>query len=405
MNILENTLSLNKNILLLDNSIDSDSIEIEYLKKHFCGLVYENSNFLNNIDTYNNLLLYLTGNIEQINLPKNSNITIYIIKQLSYNIYLDHKHEIIDINSVPINIHNVGVFIEQFFDHNKDYFKLIENEHTFQNLTESNKDGIALRTGIYLSRITKQTDDNLKFNILRCSTNLDGTTEGFRETDNEIVNSVNHIASFFFDQKTDLNHVLAQIYENRVMTENNKRREKKARIKDHSDKTEDMPRNGLIAFCSFYKDYDSNKYKNSDCLTKMRFRLKSCIKDDTELTKQFDIILYPNSVFLISLWTNRLYTHEIVPSHLPTEKIPTRLGYVIRCSKREVIYDGLKSRTYIIEDDIKRELIEPTVEDIANLKEAYFHENMYDKIMNYDDFYFSLNKGDYMKPIVYLEDH
>ena len=398
MNILENTLSLNRNILLLDAFIDS--IEIEYLKKHFCGLVYENIN-LNNIETSNSILLYLTGNIEQINLPKNSNITIYIIKQLSYNINLDHKYEIIDISSVPINIHNVGVFIEQFFDQNKDYFKLIENEHTFQNITESNKDGIALRTGIYLSRITKQSEYNLKFNILRCSTILDGPTEGFRETDNEIVNSVNQIASCFFDQKTDLNHVLAQIYENRVVTEDINRREKKVRIKDHSDKTEDMPRNGLIAFCSFYKNYDSNKYKSSDCLTKMRFRLKPCVKDDTELAKQFDIILHPNSVFLISLWTNRLYTHEIVPSHLPTEKIPTRLEYVIRCSKREVIYDELKSRTYIIEDDINRRLVEPTSEDIANLKEAYFHENMYDKIMNYDDFYFSLNKGDYMKPIVH----
>ena len=163
MNILENTLSWNRNILLLDTSIDS--IEIEYLKKHFCGLVYDNNN-LDNIDTSNNYLLYLTGNIEEINLPKNNNnVTIYIIKQLSYYIYLDHEHEIIDINSVPINIHNVGMFIEQFFDPNKNYFKLIENEHKFQNLTESNKDDIALRTGIYLSRVTKQSDDNLKFNI------------------------------------------------------------------------------------------------------------------------------------------------------------------------------------------------------------------------------------------------
>lgn len=379
MNILENTLSWNRNILLLDTSIDS--IEIEYLKKHFCGLVYDNNN-LDNIDTSNNYLLYLTGNIEKINLPKNNNVTIYIIKQLSYYIYLDHKHEIIDIKSVPINIHNVGVFIEQFFDPNKDYFKMIENEHKFQNLTESNKDDIALRTGIYLSHITKQSDDNLKFNILRCSINFDGPTENFRETDNDIVNSVNHIASYFFDQKTDLNHVSAQIYDNRVM------------IKDRSYKTEDMPRNGLIAFCSFYKDY-----KNLDYLTKMRFRLKPYIKDDTELVKHFDIILHPNSIFLISLWTNRLYTHEIVP-HLPPEIIPTRLEYIIRCSNREVIYNESNGKTYIIEDDMLKELVEPTLEDISKLKELYFHENVYDKIMDYSDFYFSLNKGDYMKPIV-----
>jgi hypothetical protein len=385
MDILENTLSFNRNILLLDTSMDYT--EIEYLKKHFCGLVYD-INKLYNIDTFNDYLLYLTGNIEEINLPKNNSITIYIIKQLSYNIYLDHEHEIIDIKSVPINIHNVGVFIEQFFDPNINYFKLIENEHKFQNLTESNKDDIVFRTGIYLSRITKQSDDNLKFNILRCSSNLDGPTESFRETDNEIINSVNHIASYFFDQKTNLNHVLVQIYENIAMIEN------------HSDKTADMPRNGLIAFCSFYRDYDTNRYKSAECLTKMRFKLKAYVKDDTELVKQFDIILYPNSVFLISLWTNRLYTHEIVQNNLPSEKIPTRLEYVIRCSNREVIYNESNGGTYIIEDDMYRELIEPTLEDMYKLKELYFCENVYDKIMDYDDFYFSLNKGDYMKPIV-----
>lgn len=384
MNILENTLSFNRNILLLDTSMDY--IEIEYLRKHFCGLVYYSNN-LDNIETFNDYLLYLTGNIEEINLPKNNSVTIYIIKQLSYNIYLDHEHEIIDIKSVPINIYNVGVFIEQFFDPNKNYFKLIENEHKIQNLTESNKD-IAFRTSIYLSRITKQSNNNLKFNILRGSATFDGPTESFRETDNEIVNSVNHIASYLFDQKTDMNHVLAQIYENRV------------KIEDYSDKTGDMPCNGLIAFCSFYRDYDINKYKSSDCLTKMRFKLKPYVKDDTELVKQFDIILYPNSVFLISLWTNRLYTHEIIPNHLPSEKIPNILEYVIRCSNREVIYNESNGRTYIIEDDIYRELVEPTLEDMYKLKELYSYENVYDKIMNYDDFYFSLNKGDYMKPII-----
>ena len=140
--------------------------------------------------------------------------------------------------------------------------------------------------------------------------------------------------------------------------------------------------------------------KSAECLTKMRFKLKAYVKDDTELVKQFDIILYPNSVFLISLWTNRLYTHEIVPNHLPYEKIPTRLEYVIRCSNREVIYNESNGRTYIIEYNMYRELVEPTLEDMYKLKELYFCENVYDKIMDYDNFYFSLNEGDYMKPIV-----
>ena len=47
----------------------------------------------------------------------------------------------------------------------------------------------------------------------------------------------------------------------------------------------------------------------------MRFRLKpEAQKLYPDLTKDFDITLYPNSVFLMSLETNRLYTHEIIPS-------------------------------------------------------------------------------------------
>jgi len=59
--------------------------------------------------------------------------------------------------------------------------------------------------------------------------------------------------------------------------------------------------------------------------------------------------LYPNSVFIMSLEMNRLYTHEISPSHLPMDLIPLRLGYVIRCSKTKAIYKD--NKTYIINND------------------------------------------------------
>lgn len=63
----------------------------------------------------------------------------------------------------------------------------------------------------------------------------------------------------------------------------------------------------------------------------------------------FDITLYPNSVFVMSLDMNRLYTHEIIPSILPIDRIPTRMGYVIRCSKTNAIFKN--EQTYIINEN------------------------------------------------------
>jgi hypothetical protein len=51
----------------------------------------------------------------------------------------------------------------------------------------------------------------------------------------------------------------------------------------------------------------------------------------------------------MSLEMNRLYTHEISPSHLPMDLIPLRLGYVIRCSKTKAIYKD--NKTYIFNND------------------------------------------------------
>jgi hypothetical protein len=55
------------------------------------------------------------------------------------------------------NYHNVGIYFKSFFDATSDYFNLIKDSHEFQCLTESNKNGVAYRTGIYLSNVTKYT--------------------------------------------------------------------------------------------------------------------------------------------------------------------------------------------------------------------------------------------------------
>lgn len=300
-------------------------------------------------------------------------------------------------NISPINIYNVGLYFRDFFG-DKDYFSKIVEEHKFQQLTESSKTGTAYRTGIYITRVDKKNDD-LHFNLLRCSSNFNGPTDNMRDTDIEITSMVNKTVEEFFTQPVDANHVLAQVYHNVVY--NNKQR--KATIKEHSDKTKDMPKNGIIAFCTFYKfnidTYNKDNdycHNNTSVLTKLRFRLKDCEKYP-ELEKKFDVVLYPNSLLIIPLSTNRIYTHEIVPSTLPIEMLPTRMGYVVRCSNKKAVFKNEK--VYIVEDNEEYPLEEQTDEGVKRLKKQYVLENTTDNSIVYDKFNFSLNRGDYTKPI------
>jgi len=419
---IENTLVDNKHALICidDYLIELNEVhhkELEYVKNNFCGIVISNAECLHNHIFSPNTIVYLCGNIDKTYQTRFDNTLVYVIKEFSkVNDDDTNKYKWINIGSIPINIYNTGVYFRHLFDSNINYFDHINNEHNFQSLTDSNKSSSALRTGIYLSHV-KENNDEIKFNLLRCSSNLNGPTDNFHTTDHDIVNQVNNIAEHFFNEKTKLNHVLAQIYNNTTNGGINKSSEKKAKIKDHSDKTKDMPRNGLMAFCTFYKSYACDKFNdpglkhvtrsnddfydycinNVSVLTKLRFRLKNMVTDQT-LKKKFDIILYPNSVFIMSLLTNRLYTHEIIPSILPIDKIPIRMGYVIRCSKTKAIFKN--NKTYIRENDNDVELIKPTDEGIKELKNLYYKENMTDEMIYYDKFYFSLNNGDYEKPLV-----
>ena len=120
---------------------------------------------------------------------------------------------------------------------------------------------------------------------------------------------------------------------------------------------------------------------------------------DETLVKNFDVVLYPNSVYLMSLSANRLYTHAIVPSGLPIDKIPTRMGYVIRCSKTSAIHTN--GTTYIVGDDNDSSLLklEPsTLEGVQTVRDLYFKENSTDERIEYGTINFSMNKGDYEQP-------
>jgi hypothetical protein len=415
----------------------------------------------------------------------------------------DFKLEFIGLGEVPINIHNVGVLFRKFFgsldgSQTCSYFDRISSEHEFQSLQESSKPSLAYRTGIYLTPVERcaattgakacinggdgggddgggdDGDDgggddgggddggdgggDMRFRLLRCSTNLSGPTDNFRAADHDVVGGVNSIAGHFFENPVELNHVLAQVYHNPVDTVSQK--EKKAKIKQHSDKTKDMPKDAVMAFCTFYDgifngpwevayDGDSRAVKLYGCdtiaallsdeggggdqggggtkdegsrdddhdsgfdyrymgkttvLTKLRFRLKKA--DDGQypagLCESFDVTLYPNSVFLMPLSTNRLYTHETVPSNLPVARIPTRMGYVVRCSNTEAV--SANGATFVVrrdDDDQDQDLVPlvvPTIEQVQHVKNLYKQENATTEVVHYKDIYFSLNTGDYKPP-------
>ncbi len=454
-----------------DNYDAKRNAAVDKLRCQFCGvvLVGAQARISQACEFTEEKDLYVCGDVsclvgdEQSELFSVPHRTLFVIKELSTHGNSQSgatatnsssspavkKYHCIDLGRVPVNVHNVGVYYRKFFPSDRRYFDLIRREHAFYSLTEANKPGQAFRKGIYLSRVTGKEDDELRYHFLRCSSNLDGATDNFRDTDEEIVNKVNSVAKRMFEQPTTLNHVLAQVYEN---TPDGK---KKARIKAHSDKTKDMPIHGLIAFCSFYDSFYNDEFhltkdddvdyahhvrreadgfdylyrQGASVLPRLRFRLKQSqegivvphdlhlpdeksgggdVQASLSLPNQFDVVLYPNSVFLISLQTNRLYTHGICPSVLPTTKIPTRLGYVIRCSNTLAAWKDGETHLLLSQPEQKEgkeakstgliPLVPATVESTNRLRNLYYLENTKTERVDYGLIDFSLNRGDYLPP-------
>ncbi|MFF3029526.1 hypothetical protein ACFVS7_00705 [Streptomyces rubiginosohelvolus] len=313
----------------------------------------------------------------------------------------------VGLGRVPLRVHGVGVYYRRFFDLDADHFGRISSEHVFQSLTESTKPGTSHRSGIYLTPVTQDGDER-HFRLLRCSTNLSGPTETFRPTDTSVVDELNREADTVFRGHAPLNHVLAQIYRNTRATA--ERKQAKAKISAHADKTKDMPANGIMAFCTFYDGLDRLRpmpgddfdygVKGSSGLTRLHFRLKETAEDrDTAaaLPRNFGITLHPGSVFFMPLSTNRLYTHEIRPSGLDAELLPTRLGYVARCSSTEAVHKDGHTFLKVSGDLVKLE--PPTQEGMEDLRKLYAEENRTSSFIDYgNDFRFSMNSGDYVAP-------
>jgi hypothetical protein len=329
--------------------------------------------------------------------------------------------KVIDVGEVPVSVHGLGILFRRCFGNmGSDVFEAFSTAHQFQSLTLGNNKAMATRSGVYTTPV-RQTDQGIEFSLLRCSSNFTGPTENFRDIDVRVVHKVQELAAPLFKKPIVLNHILAQVYTNTVNVDaDGKRSEQKAVIAQHSDKTKDMPiEHTAIAFCTFYENWLAPKFKhlkhalqqsksdafdivhkgNVSVLTTLRFRLKQGAENHgNKLPNEFQVVLYPDSCFVIPMSTNRLYTHEIVPSILPVELIPTRMSLVIRGSKRKAVFrDG---KTFLIQKQDKlQELQPPTPTEVARLKKLYAQENATDDIIEYgDDFVFSMNAGDYTKP-------
>jgi hypothetical protein len=352
--------------------------------------------------------VYLCGDISGVSGRRlGAAAQVFVIRELSHG----HREDVgdpwplVDLGRVPVRVHGVGVYYRRFFELGDDHFGRIRAEHEFQSLTESTKPGAAHRSGIYLTPVTRDGDE-LHFRLLRCSTNLSGPTENFRPTDTHIVEALNREAAAVFRDHAPLNHVLAQIYHNTPAT--TERKQSKAKISAHADKTKDMPASGIMAFCTFYDRLDKLQPLAGDAfdhgvkgVSGLTFRLKEPVdgRDETVLPSQFTLTLYPGSVFFMPLSTNRLYTHETRPSTLDAGLIPTRLGYVVRCSKAEAVHkDG---RTFLKMAGDRVRLEPPTPAGMDELRRLYATENRSSSFIDYGDgFLFSMNTGDYVAPQV-----
>jgi len=161
------------------------------------------------------------------------------------------------------------------------------------------------------------------------------------------------------------------------------------------------------------KKLETKKTKTS-VFTKLRFRVKKVvpmtwrewvehlfvpIEQAPSHLESFDVTLTPHSLLMINQATNRFFTHEIMPSPLEIQHLPTRLGYVMRTSGTRAVYED--GKTWIFDKNNKKQLLmPPTEKDQHALKTLYRMENTRVKQVDYPPIYFSMNQGDYQAPIV-----
>lgn len=256
------SIALGKNILLLlpqcsslysPKTITSEEAfpgrdhEYLHLRDNFCGTVVDHSSGgpHKDLPCLQDQNVYLCGDlhgadIDALAVAEN----VFVVKEFSKcpsDFGCLSSWRVVGLGQVPVLVHGLGIFFRRLFAPDAHMFHRIKREHVFQSLTESNKPGIAHRTGIYLSPVSEDSKRNVHFNLLRCSSNFSGPTESFGFTDWHIIHHLNRESNRIFQGPAPLNHVLAQIYHNHPQVPDKSRKQTKAKIKAHADKTKDMP--------------------------------------------------------------------------------------------------------------------------------------------------------------------
>ena len=334
--------------------------------------------------------------------------------------------EMVQLGQVPLRVPGIGVLYPAYFLPGDQHYQRLVTSHALQSLTESSKPGESYRRGIYITRVTA-SEWGKEFKLLRCSTNLAGPTDNRREVDDEIIGAVNELRHRNFPDSAVLDHVLAQEYGNKVMDTG---KSKKAAISAHSDKTEDMPVNGTMAFVTFYDwggfagthctpscndnplhAFDQLYKGTTSVYTRLCWTRKTDVavgddeddEDDAELPKSVEVTLCAGSVLLVPLSTNRLYRHETKPSLLPADMIPTRIGYVIRSSKTRAVFmsDAVMIEAYTgVRDSYGTHILACTDDDREELRALYLMENTTSRRVPYGFIPYSMNEGDYLPPLL-----
>ncbi len=308
-----------------------------------------------------------------------------------------------------------AVFYPCAFPEPEKLFSSVRKAHAFHALTESNKPlNTSLRTGVYLTPVIFDGCDRPCYKLLRCSTNLSGPTEDFCDVDHEIAETVNGLVQENFPGAATVDHVLAQIYGNFVddAEAGGRHKQRKAKISAHSDKTKDMPGNGVLVFVTLYENAarGGSSSGSESPYTRMVWRRKTTSPSgeaEAEAKAKVEVELTPGSVLIVNLGTNREWTHETKPSALPVDVIPVRMGYVLRCSKTWARFYWETGTTVLISTPEDTEtagipLRPPTAEDMEHLRALYVRENAAcDRVEYPHPIPFSMNRGDYMAPTLH----
>lgn len=392
--------------------------EFVRLTQKFCGQV-ATSLTLDSVTFHTSSLVYYCGDVTQLDLTKFTKYSqVFLVKEFCTNIPENAQFPVIRYGEIPLNVHGMGVLVRDAFPMETDWYDEVTKAHNWQHLTVHNNKSDAHRLGTYLCEVKDNGNGEYDYLLMRCSTNFRGPTQCFQDVDRFLLRRATQLLQPYFKQQVKLNHILAQMYVNG---------QTKAGISRHADKDEDFEKDEksgkvashcMIVFISLYEGYVNGTFPKlklersredhfdfvygkggETALTGLEFNRKQQLEFPEHTPHSFVVRLPPNSVLAIPLYTNNLMTHGTVASKLPSALIPTRLGIVPRTGG--CVAKWRDGKTWLWNSTTRSwEALHPaTWKEIQLLKDKYKTQNFSDQDPQYEEFFFSMNEGDYEAPL------